>query len=386
MTKEDLYEKHINSMFGTENMESFTPQEVDDVLNNLLECIPNDGKLYKYRKIDDDASFKFVYDSLKNGTLWASRVDKFPDKTDCTIYFDPEKELQRMEKMLRNNPKLILRAAMKALSKKVLEVDSKFDDSMLLRMVTCFDNETGAFNEKKAFKVFCEFGCEANQSHFVINWIKTAIDDIVRNKESIIKDIANNFINFNQTMRHRAFVCSLCEDYKVKTMWEHYAGNQGICIEYDYRKLRACSYRQKKLFCSTYKIRYVDEYEEQTFVPLVEEFLERNNKKSTNVELNKHLLLCQVTKTADYAYEKEWRTFHFDLNEDGDGDGFALKADLVTGIVFDEGALYTENGKKLLELCEKYGWNILVRKLNLTSTIYQFLPYDKYLKMVRRQN
>lgn len=91
-----------------------------------------------------------------------------------------------------------------------------------------------------------------------------------------------------------------------------------------------------------------------------------------------------MTKTTEYAYEKEWRTFHYDLHELNDG--FALKADLVTGIIFDEGALSTENGKKILTLCEKYGWNILVRKLNLTSTNYQFLPYENYLKITNSLN
>ena len=116
MTKEEHYQKHIDSMFGTKNMETFTHQEIDEVLANLLECIPNDGKLYKYRRIDDEDSFQRVYDSLKNGTLWASRVDKFPDKTDCTIYFDPLKEVQRMETLFRNNPELIFRVLMRGIS------------------------------------------------------------------------------------------------------------------------------------------------------------------------------------------------------------------------------------------------------------------------------
>lgn len=366
-------------MFGTKDMETFTHQEIDEVLDNLLKCIPNDGKLYKYRRIDDENSFRLVYDSLKNGTLWASRVDKFLDKTDCTINFDPLKEVQRIEKLFRNNPKLIFNATMRGISQEVLKINADFDDSMLIRMVDCFDIETGVLDEGKALKVFSEYGCEKRQSCFLISWIKDFVAKIIKEKEFLIKKMTNDFVHINKKMRHHAFVCSLCEDYKVKTMWEHYAGNNGLCIEYDYKKLKAYSYEQKRLFCSTYKIKYVDEYEEQTFVPMLEEYFEGVNKKSTNAELNKRLLLCQVTKTTDYEYEKEWRTFHYDLN--GVDDGFALKADLVTGIVFDEGALATENGKKILALCKKNSWNILVRKLNLTSTNYQFLPYESYLQI-----
>lgn len=378
MTREELYQKHIDSMFGTKNVDKFTPQEVDEVLDNLLKCIPNDGKLYKYRKIDDDISFQYVYNSLKNGTLWSSRVDRFPDKTDCTICFDPSKEFDRIEKVLRDNPRLILRKIFSGVSRDMLKDICTLDDSILFRVVDCFDYEKKVVDETKILKLFCEYGCDVNQGRHIVNWIKESTEHILKEKEALIYEIADNFINFNQKMRRLAFVCSLCEDYRVKTMWEHYAGNQGICIEYDYKKLKTFSYKQKEFFCSTYKIRYVEEYEEQTFVPLVKEYLESDSKKSKNSELNKQLLLCLVTKTNDYAYEKEWRIFHYYWHDENDG--FEINADLVTGIIFDEEALSTEHGRKILALCEQRGWNILVRKLNLTSTNYCFVPYKEYLE------
>ena len=83
-----------------------------------------------------------------------------------------------------------------------------------------------------------------------------------------------------------------------------------------------------------------------------------------------------ITKSSDYSYEKEWRTFHFNLSPTDDG--FAIKADIVSGIIFDEHAIESQNGKKLLELCKQKGWDIKVRKLNCTSTKYDFIDYEDY--------
>ena len=115
---------------------------------------------------------------------------------------------------------------------------------------------------------------------------------------------------------------------------------------------------------------YVDEYEKVTFVPLIKEYLDGNHDKSNNTDMNKKILNSQITKTTDYSYEKEWRLFHFSLNNQGKG--YAIRADIVSAIIFDENAIYSENGKKLLALAKKKNWGIKVRSLNSTSTKYVF--------------
>lgn len=376
MTKEEMYQKHIDAMFGTKNMETFPDREIEAVFDNLLQCLPNGGKLYKYRNINDEKSFDLLYKSLQEGTIWSSRVDKFPDKTDCTVNYDPLSDAKSMERLFRAHPELIVGAVMQTLSKLVGDINPDFDKTMLLRMVDCFDEQSGALVVSKALDVFKDYGCDPGESIVAIMGLQDDIDKILKAREGVIKDIAKQFLSFNQINRHNAFVCSLCEDYKVKTMWEHYAGNSGICIEYDYNKIKIFELKDKSFFCSTYKIIYADQYEENTIVPLLEEYLRCKSSKSTNNKLNAKLLLSMITKSSDYAYEKEWRTFHFNLSSTDDG--FAIKADIVSGIIFDEHALESSNGKKLLELCRQRGWNIKVRKINATSTKYDFIDYEDY--------
>lgn len=377
MTKEEMYQQHIDTMFGTKDMLNFSNEEVDETLDNLIACMPNEGKLYKYRKISDKNSFDKVLKSLKECTLWSSRVDEFTDKTDCTVYYDPLEEAKRIENLLRGNPELILSGIMRSISKEVQKENPNFDKSMLLRLVDCYDKE-GDLSEEKALNIFKDYGCDINESKFAIKEINSYVQNALKNNDNIIKGQVENFLKFNQVIRSSAFVCSLCEDYKVKTMWEHYAYNKGICIEYDFNKLQNMSYDIKRFFCSTYKVRYVDDHEEISFVPLIREFLEGKNEKSTNTKLNKQILTSQITKTYDYAYEKEWRTFHFSLNDKEKG--HIVKADIVSGIIIDENSINTYEGKQIIDLAQKRKWDIKVRLLNITSTRYNFVSYEDYQK------
>lgn len=377
MTKEEMYQQHIDTMFGTRDMLNFSNEEVDETLDNLIACMPNEGKLYKYRKISDKNSFDKVIKSLKECTLWSSRVDEFTDKTDCTVYYDPLKEAERIENLLRENPELVIGGILRIMSLQVKKSYPKFDKTMLLKMVDCYDRE-GNLSEDKALQVLTNYGCDIDKSHQVIKSVDQFVAAYLKEKEMVIKQIANNFLEFNQDSRRKAFVCSLCENYKVKTMWEHYADNNGICIEYDYNKIKNMSYDIKRFFCGTFKVNYVEEYEEISFLPLIKEYLEGKNEKSTNTKLNKQILTSLITKTNDYNFEKEWRTFHFSLNDKEKG--HIVKADIVSGIIIDENSINTYEGKQIIDLAQKRKWDIKVRLLNITSTRYNYVSYEDYQK------
>lgn len=373
MTKEEMYQKHIETMFGIKDIATLSRREVDEAFDNLIGCMPNGGKMYKYRRIGDEKSFGLVYKSLQDGTLWSSRVDKFSDKTDCTIHYDPTEDAQRIERLFKENPEFFIGLFMRGLSKQVENINPQFDDTMLLRMSDCFDKESGELKMENALGVFSQYGCRYEDSLKIIPQLNKKVQEQIKNIEPILKEVVEEYMQFNKKIRHRAFVCSLCEDYKVKTMWEHYAGDCGICIEYDFNKIKALTLEDKRFFCSTYKIIYVDEYEKYTFIPLLREMLKTNADKTKYKDLNIQFLKNTITKTSDYAYEKEWRLFHFNLIEGADG--APIKADIVSTIVIDENALDTDYGKKIIDLCRQKGWGVKVRKLNAVSTGY---IYDNY--------
>ena len=48
----DLYQKHIETIFGIKKIDDFSNEEVEDAFSVLLEILPNEGKLYKYRSFE----------------------------------------------------------------------------------------------------------------------------------------------------------------------------------------------------------------------------------------------------------------------------------------------------------------------------------------------
>ena len=189
MNSDRLYQEHIDTMFGTKDMYDFKDEEIECAFANLLQCMPNGGKLYKYRKISDQDSFDKVYHSLSEGTLWSSRADQFTDKTDCTVYYEPVEEAERISSLIAENPELIVGAIMRSLSFKVLKENPDFDKSMLLRMVHCFNKTTGEFIQSKALKVFRDYGCDKHMSLVAITAIQQHISAALKDKKEIIRKL-----------------------------------------------------------------------------------------------------------------------------------------------------------------------------------------------------
>ena len=51
MTKDELYEQHLQEVLSIAKIEDYSEEDVERVLDRLLQCLPNNGKLYKYRSI-----------------------------------------------------------------------------------------------------------------------------------------------------------------------------------------------------------------------------------------------------------------------------------------------------------------------------------------------
>lgn len=85
-----------------------------------------------------------------------------------------------------------------------------------------------------------------------------------------------------------------------------------------------------------------------------------------------NMLTRLITKKIDWKHEKEWRLFLSNTEN-------KQYIDLVSGIIIDERVLNTENAKRLIELSNKRGWSITVRRKNITTTkhIYEKMEQAK---------
>lgn len=74
MIKDELYEQHLQEVVGIRDIDNYPEKDVERVLDRLLQCLPNNGKLYKYRSIEGQ-SFDYAYDGLKKAIFgWQAQI------------------------------------------------------------------------------------------------------------------------------------------------------------------------------------------------------------------------------------------------------------------------------------------------------------------------
>ena len=164
----------------------------------------------------------------------------------------------------------------------------------------------------------------------------------------------------------------MSESYDNELMWAHYANsNKGFCIEYDFSKAPQLKPEIWRKLISIYKVIYKDEQEEFSFMRILDYIMKGQTDKEEYKSISYDMMQKLITKKAFWSYEKEWRILLYNIEN-------KLYADLVSGIIIDDRIIGTDNGKKLLELCEQRGWNITVRTKNVIHTKHEYVSYEEY--------
>ena len=103
MKKDELYKEHLQEVLSIAYINTYSEEDIERALDRLLKCLPNNGKLYKYRSIEGQA-FDYAYDGLKNGYLWMAKANTLNDDLDCALMFDPIKEIDGMKEVFFTRP------------------------------------------------------------------------------------------------------------------------------------------------------------------------------------------------------------------------------------------------------------------------------------------
>lgn len=359
--KEALYKAHLDDMFGVVSVDEFSFEKVDAVLARLLQCLPNDGKLYKYRSIEGQA-FDYAYDGLEQGYLYMARASSLNDDLDSTLIFDPEKEVKETADYFFSHPWLYLENWVKTNSDQPL-FRSAYDYHTYQKAMECVDRENYTMDIDKAVEQMVALGATKEQARKYIEKLNALTDGLIEQHKAQVEGAASAFINFNQNNRENVYVFSMSEDFDSNSMWGLYANsNKGFCIEYDYNKLLKMPYEIKRRLINLYRVVYEDQLGEYSFMDMHKYML----TGKTNLELfrkaNMEMLTKMITKHSDWQAEKEWRIFLCNLDDNN-----KIYADLVSGVIIDERVIQEPNALKLIELCRKRGWTVKVRKKNRTA-------------------
>lgn len=367
--KEQLYKEHLDEMFGATALDDLAESDIDRIVVRLLSFLPNNGRLYKYRSIEGE-SFEYAYDGLKNGYIYMARANTLNDDLDSTLNFDVEKDLNRQMKLFVDKPWLYLDAWVKANSNVPIFRNANDKDAYQIVM-SCVDSKTYEIDKRKAVRLFSQYGIEPAIVEKYIEELLKLVDNEIHKHSEDLKSPLNALVNFNNDSRKDLYVFSMTEDYDSDTMWAYYANsNKGFCIEYDYNKVKNMQLDKKRLLISLYKVIYKKQFEEHSFVDMLQYFIGGKKDKELLKKANMQAISHMITKLDKWKEEKEWRIFLCNLDSNN-----KIFVDMVSGVILDERITEIDNGKKLLSLAHENNWKIRIRKKNRNGTDHYYEDY-----------
>lgn len=368
MTKEELYQQHLNAMYST-NAETCSEEKAEEIFARLLQCLPNDGKLYKYRSIEGE-SFLYALDGLQNNYLWMAKASTLNDDLDCSIRFDPIKDIETGRQMFLEEPWRYFDYWLRRNS------DRKFyttpiEKFRFQKAIACVDKTTWQLDENKAVDALEESGIPKARAKKYIADLLQWVEKTINKCSDDLKKPLSALMNFNQNNRQNIYVFSMTENYDSDAMWGLYANsNHGFCIEYDFRKAQVFPIDVKRKLCNLFRMIYLYKVEEFSFAKIDRYFFHEFQDKDLYAEINKELLSQLLSKEIGWKNEKEWRLLGFERKDN------RLYADLVSGLIIDERVIQTENAKTLIRLAKDRGWSIKVRKMNVLGTKHFYEEYS----------
>lgn len=367
--QEKLYQEHINELFGSDPIDEYSEQDINRLLERLLKCLPNNGKLYKYRSIEGTA-FDNAFDGLSNGYIYMAKASELNDDLDCTLNFDIKEEVEKQRDLFYKSPWLFLSHWVNK-NAEILGWKDPVDIWAYQTVMTCVDKQTDQLDEEKAIAILKTIGVEETSAKkYIKDLLEFVSQEIEKGAERIAQPLGA-LANYNDIARQDSYVFSMSETFDSNSMWALYANtNKGFCIEYDFNKAKDQPFTQKRLLVSLFKVKYLDELEKYSFVDMHKYFMTGKQDKALFAKANLDALEKLITKTREWEHEKEWRIFLCNLDENN-----KIYADIVSGIIIDERALVFDNGKKLISFAKQHNWQIRIRRRCKNGSKHEYIDY-----------
>lgn len=361
MDKNSAYQKHLQFMQNVYEIGDITEEALSAQFNLLLSCLPNGGKLYKYRSLCGK-SFRYAYDALANGYLWIPAADTLNDDSDSVLVVNALEDHKRLvDYVLRDHDKTLY-ILLKRVGEKYWNATDESNSIPFELLLDAFDPETGAMNHQKMVALFGQYSDGEEKLKLFGNLIHRLLDDL----ESAFDQNAKALILANENARKSYHVFSMSESHDLGNMWGYYADyGQGFCIEYDFTLAKALGATAMCYLLNTYKVVYSN-VPIQYPVELMAEASFFNPTDSGLQEKVKHNILNRILcKDICWEHEKEWRIVL------GNIDG-KVPVNIVSSVIIDERALHKSNAQKLIRLCRKRGWTVKIRKNHVYDTAHSY--------------
>lgn len=223
-------------------------------------------------------------------------------------------------------------------------------------------------NDKKD----CTFNASAIEQ---MEEIASLYHDYIHNENEFYEFI-NMFFSQIKEVRDSMQVLSLTTSYKKDSMWAYYCNNKGICIEYDFNKVKTL--KEKFFLSQMQKVKYG----EKKKYKLVDTIKLKSSGNEYSIRLADRMIIEQLlTKDESWKMEDEWRVV---MNDRGNYVGKRLETDIVSAIYIDYSILEEEKTKRIIELSKSNGWDIYIRWFDEFEMQYKYITLDCYQDILKQ--
>lgn len=374
MKNKIAYIDHYNKIIEVMSQEKFTnlpDSEVEILFSELLQCLPNNGKLYKYRNfLNNKHSFDYTYRSLAEGYIWFADAKTMNDKVDVTLNVDLSKEKIRLEKFFQEHKEELLIKWLKEFFR-INKISNSLLDDNFHEIINCYTKE-GRIVKSRIRDLLRSNGVSYKQIDITLKNVATFVEQRCVEYEPFAKKLVEKFISTAHKTREDLKLFCIAEKPTIESMWAYYGNDSnGFCIEYDFTKAVKYGCNIKKILLNLFKVEYKKKKPSYSMVDILEELISDHSMDIENkTKINKNLFAQMLTKNSDWKHEQEWRIVaNLPFNQ--------FNIDLVSAIYIDESMINTPKAKKLIRLSKQKGWKIIERKLSITksSFVYKNVEY-----------
>lgn len=361
MEHQTAYEKHLRFMQNVYAIDDIDEKDLITQFDLLIHCIPNGGKLYKYRSLCG-RSFKHIYDSLANGYLWLPTAKTLNDDNDSVLVADASEASRRLVDYILSDEDRVLYTLVKQYGLGYWYEDNLLNPISFDDFLNTFDPVTGKMDDNKVIMLFrpYENGVER------LKQLKEFIHRLIGELRIALDQNTKGLFRANIIAREKYQIYSMAESYDLGNMWGYYADSgQGFCIEYDYTKATALGVTAMRYLLNTFRVIYSDVPREIPIELLAESRFFDPNDSGNSDQITRSVLERVLSKDKCWEHEREWRIVLGNT-------GCKIPVDIVSSIIIDERSLERTNAKKLIRLCRKRGWPVKVRKNHIYDTSHSY--------------
>ena len=359
------YETYIDKI-SQEKIAHLPIYKINKYFSELINYLPNNGKLYKYRSFKHVDICKYIT-ALREKYLWFSSASNMKDVLDSRIRIQLQKDSTELMDLIRDYPFLVFKLIYKK-TDLLRDIDSNINKSILEDTIKYIDIDTGELKDELLVPAFHKYGMDTKEAKEKILALKEIVQNILEaHKDEIVK-IVNQIAELPEKQREKIFIFCMCQRYDNSFLWDVYSDGDGFCIEYDFNKALLMDAEIKRKLLFTLKVNYSSAPKRFSMIDFFKGMIENEDQKTFYKKQSKLLLEQILLKESSYSSEEEWRIIQYDVTN-------KLYVDLVSGIIIDEKGYTNTNYKclcELLDIAKTNNWDIIIRRFDKYNNEYYY--------------